>query len=103
MRDNPKRFIESNTENSWLEYLNTMSTQGTWADAIIIQAVADKLKLKLIIAETDERFSGYSIVQAVSSTQQLTDIYLGHLDEYHYVSTLAYSSMPGFSHNEVNI
>ena len=67
--DNPERFIECNTGNSWLEYLNTMSMQGTWTDAIIIQAVADKLKLKLIIAETDERFSEYSIVQAVSSTQ----------------------------------
>ena len=22
MRDNPERFVESNTENSWLEYLN---------------------------------------------------------------------------------
>ena len=39
MRDNPERFIESNTENSWLRYLNNMSTQGTWADALIIQAV----------------------------------------------------------------
>ena len=33
MRDNPGRFIESNTENSWLRYLNNMSIQGTWADA----------------------------------------------------------------------
>ena len=24
MRDNPERFIESNTENSWLRYLNNM-------------------------------------------------------------------------------
>ena len=32
MRDNPERFIESNTENSWLRYLNSMSIQGTWAD-----------------------------------------------------------------------
>ena len=31
MRDNPERFIESNTENSWLRYLNNMSIQGTWA------------------------------------------------------------------------
>ena len=29
MRDNPERFIESNTEISWLEYLNNMSMQGT--------------------------------------------------------------------------
>ena len=41
MRDNPGRFIESNTENSWLRYLNNMSIQGTWADALIIQTVAD--------------------------------------------------------------
>ena len=39
MRDNPERFIENNTENSWLRYLNNMSLQGTWADALIIQAV----------------------------------------------------------------
>ena len=44
MRENTERFIESNTENSWLRYLNNMCTQGTWADALIIQAVADALK-----------------------------------------------------------
>ena len=47
MRDNPERFIESNTENSWLRYLNNMSIQGTWADALIIQAVADALKVSI--------------------------------------------------------
>ena len=29
MRDNPERFIESNTKNPWLRYLNNMSIQGT--------------------------------------------------------------------------
>ena len=29
MRDNPGKFGESNTENSWLRYLNNMSIQGT--------------------------------------------------------------------------
>ena len=43
-RDNPERFIERNTENSWLRYLNNMCIQGTWADAPIIQAVADAVK-----------------------------------------------------------
>ena len=45
MRDNPD--IESNTENSWLRYLNNMCIQGTWADALIIQAVADALKVTI--------------------------------------------------------
>ena len=96
MRDNPERFVESNTEISWLEYRNNMSIQGTWGDAMIIQAVADQLKLKITIAGTHEGFREYSIIQPVSSTQQLTHVYLGHIDEYHYVSTLPCTSTSGF-------
>jgi hypothetical protein len=96
MRDNPERFIESNTEISWLEYLNNMSMQGTWGDDMIIQSVTDQLESKITIAETHERFCEYSIIQPVSSTQQLTHVYLGHIDEYHYVSTLPCTSMSGF-------
>jgi hypothetical protein len=70
--------------------------QGTWGDAMIIQAVADQLKLKITIAETHEGFREYSIIQPVSSTQQLTHVYLGHIDEYHYVSTLPCTSTSGF-------
>ena len=29
MRDHSERFVESNTENSWLRYLNNMCIQGT--------------------------------------------------------------------------
>ena len=43
MRDHPERFVESNAENSWLRYLNNMCIQCTWADALIVQAVADAL------------------------------------------------------------
>lgn len=34
LRANPERFIESNTQNSWNEYLTNMSFQGTWCDAL---------------------------------------------------------------------
>ena len=56
MRVNPERFIESNAENSWLRYLNNtgMSIQGTWADALIIQAVADALKVTIKIVESNQ-------------------------------------------------
>ena len=47
MRNNPERFIESSTDHSWLRYLACMSQQGTWADAIVIQAVADALNLTI--------------------------------------------------------
>ena len=41
LSNNPERFIESNTENSWNEYINNMSMQGTWCDALFVQAVVD--------------------------------------------------------------
>ena len=47
MRNNRKRFIESSTDYSWLRYLACMSQQGTLADAIVLQAVADALNLTL--------------------------------------------------------
>ena len=53
MKENPERFIESNTEDSWIEYLSNMAKQGTWADGLIIQAVADKFHLKIDIVETN--------------------------------------------------
>ena len=62
MRENPDRFIESNTDYSWLQYLNTMSMQGTWADHLIIQAVANQLNLRIIITETHERFRQHSLI-----------------------------------------
>ena len=33
---NSEQSIESNTDHSWHDYLNNMSYQGTWADAIIV-------------------------------------------------------------------
>ena len=40
LRANPGHSIESNTENSWNKYLTNMSLQGSWCDALIVQAVA---------------------------------------------------------------
>jgi len=43
LMNNPERFIESNTDIPWASYLSNMSSQGTWADHLIIQAVADAI------------------------------------------------------------
>ena len=40
LRENPEHFIERNMQNSWNEYLTNMSLQGSWCDAVIMQAVA---------------------------------------------------------------
>ena len=65
----PEQFIESNTEQSWMQYLQNMSSLGTCADNIIIQAVANAYNLIIHIIENSRH------------------IYIGHVDEMHYVST----------------
>ena len=85
---NPEQFIESNTDHSWQDYLNNMSCQGTWADAIIIQAVANCLNLLIHIVESFETFAPVTVVQPVNVTGEHTIIYIGHISETHYVSTV---------------
>ena len=79
MRDNPERFIESNTAK-WLRYLNNMCIQGTWADALIIQAVADN-----------------TTVYPVQERNTSSTIIMGHIDECYYVSTTALQSSASIS------
>ena len=67
--------------------MTSMSNQGIWADGIIIQAVADNLNLKIYITESHPNFALFTVVEAATPQQQLRTIYIGHLDEFHYVST----------------
>ena len=100
MRENPERFIESNTENSWLRHLNNMCTQGTWADALIIQAVADALKVTLQIVESNQGFAPLTTVYPVQERNTLSTITIGHIDVYQLYITmyqpLPYNQMPPF-------
>ena len=91
-RDNPGRFIESNTENSWLRCLNNMCIQGTWVDAVIIQAVADALKVTIQIVESNQGFAPLTTVYLVQERNTSSTIIKGHIDECHHVSTTALQS-----------
>ena len=87
MRNNPERFTESSTDHSWLRYLACLSQQGTWDDAIVIQAVADALNLTTYIIECNTGFALVTNISAVSSETDTTVLTIGYLDEVHYVST----------------
>ena len=65
-----------------------MSLQQTWADNIIIQAVADAMNLKTRVIESSESFAEINIIEGTSLMQHPRSIYLGHIEELHYVSTL---------------
>jgi len=75
---NPEQFIESNTEHSWQDKLQRMSNEGTWADAIIIQAVANCLNLSIHITESNPAFSPVTVVEPVNVTaDSLLELTLG--------------------------
>ena len=68
-----------------------MSIQGTWAEALIIQAVADALKVTIQIIESYQGFALLTTVYPVQerNTSSTITIGAGHIDECHYVSTSA--------------
>ena len=73
MRDNPERFIESNTENSWLRYLNR--AVFTWLSKVIEELVwfwfyyalwlASVFTLVLVLRQSSENRSNMCIQSLV--------------------------------------
>ena len=61
----PEHFIESNTEQSWSHYLQNMSRLGSWADHIIIQAVANANDLRIHITESAQNFTETTVVTSI--------------------------------------
>ena len=67
--------------------LKRMPDQGTWFDAIIIQAVANCLNLSIHNTESNPAFSPVTVVEPINVTPDSLRNYIGHVDEIHYVST----------------
>ena len=88
LRQHSERFIESNSENSWLEYRTNMSQKGTWCDNLIIQALADKLNIRIHIRESNPLFAEISVTEPVYFTTDIQTIHLGHTDELFYTFSL---------------
>ena len=74
-----------------------MSIQGTWADALIIQAVADALKVTMQRVESNQGFAPLTTVYPVKERNTWSTITIGHIDERHYVSTTAFQSNASIS------
>ena len=76
-----------------------MCIHGTWADALIIQAVADALKVTIQIVESNQGFAPLTTVYPVQERNTSSTITIGHIDECHYVhvSTTALQSNASIS------
>ena len=89
----PEQFIESIANNCWNDYIINMSAQGTWCDAIIVQAVANSLNCIIDITESALNFNETTIIYPACYKEKPKTIYMGHLDEFHYVSTITLGTL----------
>ena len=74
--DHSERFIESNTNRSWIGYLNNMSRQGTWCDALIIQGVAESINLIIHIVESHHNFAEQTITHPLNCVRGARTIFV---------------------------
>ena len=73
LSNNPEHCIESNTENSWNECINIMSMQGTWCNALFVQAVADCQNAAIQIIESHENLAGETDRATLFSTTSINN------------------------------
>lgn len=90
LQNNPEQFIESAVVDniSWSEYINNMSLEGTWGVHIIMQAIAEAMNLRIHVIESSENFAELTLVQTLNVSETTRSVYIGHIGEMHYVSTV---------------
>ena len=71
-------------------------SQGTSCDNLIIQALAEKLNIRMCtcITESNPLFAEITVIEPVHFTTDIRTIHLGHIDELHYVSTVPCNFLP---------
>ena len=60
-----------------------MCIQGTWADALIIQAVVDALNATIQIVESNQGLAPLITIYPVLERNTSSTITIGHFDECH--------------------
>lgn len=84
----PEIYIEFFSDNSWENYIQQMSTPGTWCDNIIIQAVANAHNCIIHITESDVNKQHGTRITPIFSEGRPNVIFIGYINELHYVSTI---------------
>ncbi|EGC38426.1 hypothetical protein DICPUDRAFT_76029 [Dictyostelium purpureum] len=74
------------TTNSWEEYCNNMSKNGTWGDHLTLVAAAEVFKRSISIISSVESQSSFFIDITPKSKEDDNAILLSHFAEFHYGS-----------------
>lgn len=88
LNNHPEIYIESFSDNSWEDYIQQMSTPGTWCDNLIIQAVANARNCVVHITESDINKPHGTIITPILHEGRSNTIFIGYINELQYVSTI---------------
>ena len=66
----------------------TNVTLGAWCDNIIVQAVANALNCMIHITQSNNHDSVIISPNCNNENQSITIVFIGHIPEVHYVSTV---------------
>ena len=88
MINHPELYIESVAYESWEHYIQEMSKRGTWCDNIITQAVANALSCTIHMTDSHLNATNPTIITPLNSHQKQRIVFLGYINDLHYVSTL---------------
>ena len=87
--------MRTNSPTSLLDFIRRRVGVGelasaSWRRRVSVGELASAswLYLSIHIAESFETFAPVTVVQAVNVTGEYTNIYIGHISETHYVSTV---------------
>ena len=88
LQNYPELYIESISDDSWNNYIQHMSKEGTWCDNIIMQAVANACNCVIHITQSNIHSPEGTILTPVAEQEGRKTIFIGYINELHYVSTM---------------
>ena len=92
LNDHREFYIDSISNNCWENYIQQMSTPGTWCDNIIIQAVANAYNCVIHITESDINKPDGAIITPIVLGRQPNTIFIGYINQLHYVLTVPHKN-----------
>lgn len=72
----------------WEDYLSRMEKDGEWGDEMALRGIAEVIKrqIKIISAIGTDQHNQITIQPTGVESDQQQDVFLGHMDDYHYIS-----------------
>ncbi|XP_062613070.1 uncharacterized protein LOC134274844, partial [Saccostrea cucullata] len=74
------------TKETWEQYLYRMQRNSSWGDHLTLTAISEAFRKTIIVFNIGKEIRRTEIVPKVPGNSSDTQLFLGHIGEYHYLS-----------------